>query len=220
VNRELPPTPTNPLPLHHDLYLIAHGQSGKPLIPRSSMALGLAAAALLELALDDRVAIARGRVALSGPGGRTGDAVADHLLALVAGAPGDVRFPIRKAAEDAYKHTREALVASGVMVRTTARRMGVLPYTRYRPAELASVLRASSGVRTAVEGWRLPDPRCAAMCGLMAALRLEEELCLDEPRSRLVARLRDLAGTGSREIIQVVGVVETLVTKAAIPTCR
>ncbi|MFI7700199.1 GPP34 family phosphoprotein [Nonomuraea sp. NPDC049480] len=214
------PTPTSPLPLHHDLYLIAHGRSGRTLIPRSSLALGLAAAALLELALDDRVAIARGRVALSGPPVRTGDTVADHLLALIAGAPGDVRSPIVKAAADAYPHTREALVASGVMVRTTRRRVGLLPYTRYRPAELASVLRASSGVRSAVEGWKRPDPRCAAMCGLMAVLRLEEELCLDESRSRLAATLRELGDTGSREITQVVGVVQLLVAKSAIPACR
>ncbi|WP_188190069.1 GOLPH3/VPS74 family protein [Nonomuraea sp. SYSU D8015] len=217
----MPPTPTNPLPLHHDLYLIAHGQSGRPLIPRWSMALGLAAAALLELALDDRVVIARGRVALSGPAGRTGDAVADHLLALVAAAPGgDVRFPIRQAAADACDLTRDALVSAGVMVRIVERRMGLLPYSRYRPAAIAPVLRASAGVRTVVEGWRPPDTRCAAMCGLMAVLRLEEELCLDQPRSRLVARLREIADTGSREITQVVGVVETLVTKPAIPISR
>jgi hypothetical protein len=220
VTPAVSPTPANPLPLHHDLYLIAHGQSGRPLIPRSSLALGLAAAALLELALDDRVAIARGRVAVSGPAVRTGDAVADHLLALVAGTPGDVRWPIRKAAEDAYAHTREALVASGVMVRTRQRRIGMLPYTRYRPAALASVLRASAGVRTVVEGWRPPDTRCAAMCGLIAVLRLEKELCLDETPSRLVARLREIAGTGSREITQVIGVVETLVTKAPTPINR
>jgi len=216
----LPPAPTPPLPLHHDLYLIAHGQSGRPVIPRSSIALGLAGAALLELALDDRVAIARGRVALSGPAGETGDAVADRLLALIAGAPGDVISPIVTASEGAYRHTREALVAGGVVLRLTRRRLGVLPRTRYRPAGIAPVLRASSGVRSVVQGWREPDTRCAALCGLMAVLRLEEELHLDESRSLLADRLRKIADTGSREITQVVSVVETLVAKAAIPIRR
>ncbi|WP_171074130.1 GOLPH3/VPS74 family protein [Nonomuraea basaltis] len=210
----------NPLPLHHDLYLIAHGQSGKPLIRRSPMALGLAAAALLELALDGRVAVARGRVAVSGPAERTGDAVADGLLALIAATPGDVSIPIRKAAEHAYDRTRAALVSTGVLLRVTKRRMGLLPSTRYEPAGIASVLRASSGVRSAVGGWKQPDTRCAAMSGLMAVLRLEKELCLDEPPSRLVTQLREIADAGSREITQVVGVVETLVTKAAMAVFR
>ncbi|HEX4815784.1 MAG TPA: GPP34 family phosphoprotein [Nonomuraea sp.] len=211
---------TTRLPLHQDLYLLAHDQSGKPLIHQSSMALGLAGAALLDLALDGRVAVARGRVAVSGRPAPTGDAVADHLLAFVASAPGDVRVPIRKAAADACVRTREALIAAGVLVRVTKRVMGVVPTTRYVAADIASVVRASSGARSAVEGWKEPDTRCAALCGLVGVLRLEGELYLDQPPGELVTRLREIAGSGSREVAELVSVVDTLVTEAAIAVYR
>ncbi|MEV5552370.1 GPP34 family phosphoprotein [Nonomuraea wenchangensis] len=208
------------LPLHHDLYLIAHGQAGKLLIHPASMALGLAGAALLELALDGRVAVARGRVAASVPAVDDGDAFAGDLLALVAGEPGDVRTPIKKAAGDAYKRTRETLTDSGVLRRTTRRVMGVLPTTRYEPADIASVVRASSGARSAVEGWRQPDARCAALCGLVAVLRLEEELYLDQPSGQLVGRLREISRESSREVAELVGVVEGLIGEAAVAVYR
>ncbi|MEW9548170.1 GPP34 family phosphoprotein [Nonomuraea sp. NPDC050783] len=208
------------LPLYQDLYLLAHDQSGKLLVHPSSMALGLAGAALLELALDGRVAVARGRVAASATARRSGDAFTDDLLALVAGEPGDVRAPIKKAAGNAYERTREALLASGVLVRTTKRMMGLLPTTRYLLADIASVVRASSGARSAVEGWRQPDARCAALCGLVAVLRLEEELYLDQPSAHLLGRLREIARDSSREVAELVGVVEALVGEAAVAIYR
>ncbi|MGP3956859.1 GOLPH3/VPS74 family protein [Nonomuraea sp. 3N208] len=210
----------NRLPLHQDLYLIAHDQSGKPLTHQSSMALGLAGAALLDLALDGRVAVARGQVAVSGPVAGTGDPLTDDLLALIAREPGDVRPPIKKVAERAYDRTREDLVAAGVLLRVTRRVMGVLPTTRYQLADIASVVRASSGVRSAVEGWKEPDVRCAALCGLVAVLRLEAELYLDLPSSRLVGRLREIVGESSHEVAELVGVVDTLVAEAAIAVYR
>ncbi|MCK2220095.1 GPP34 family phosphoprotein [Actinomadura sp. ATCC 31491] len=216
----------NRLPLHQDLYLIAHDQSGKLLVHPASMGLGLAGAAMLELALAGRVAVARGRVAASvpsRPAADPADAADDFsgdLLALVTREPGDVRTPVKKAAGAAYERTREALVAAGVLRRTTKRVMGLLPTTRYLIADIASVVRASSGARSAVEGWRQPDARCAALCGLVAALRLEEELYLDQPSGRLAARLREIAREGSREVAELVGVVETLVGEAAVAVYR
>ncbi|MBF8191271.1 GPP34 family phosphoprotein [Nonomuraea sp. K274] len=219
----------NRLPLHADLYLIAHDQSGKPLIHQSSMTLGLAGAALLELALSERVVVARDRRATA-PGqgivarardeGRpTGDAVSDALLPLVSG-DGDVRYVIKKAADGIRDRTRAGLVASGVLRRVAGRRMGMLPYTRYEVADIASVVRASSGVRAAVEGWKPPDARCAALCGLVAVLRLEEELYLDQPSNQLVGRLRELVTESAPLVGALVGVVETLVGEAALAVYR
>jgi hypothetical protein len=207
-------------PLHQDLYLIAHDQSGKPLTHQSSMALGLAGAALLDLAVDGRVAVARGRVAVSGHVTRSGDPVVDDMLALIAREPGDVRAPVKKVAESAYERTRADLVAAGVLVQVTKRVMGVLPTRRYQLADDAAVVRASSGARSAVEGWKQPDARCAALCGLIAVLRLEEELYLDHPSSQLVGRLREIARTGSREVAELIGLVETLVAEAALSVYR
>ncbi|MGI5282527.1 GOLPH3/VPS74 family protein [Nonomuraea polychroma] len=207
-------------PLHHDLYLIAHDQSGKPLTHQSSMALGLAGAALLDLAVDGRVAVARGRVAVSGDVTRSGDPVIDDMLARIAREPGDIRAPVKKVAESAYERTRADLVAAGVLVQVTKRVMGLLPTTRYQLADGAAVVRASSGARSAVEGWKQPDARCAALCGLIAVLRLEAELYLDHPSSQLVGRLREIARTGSREVAELIGVVETLIAEAALSVYR
>ena len=201
----------NRLPLHEDLYLIAHDQSGKPLIHQSSMALGLAGAVLLELAVSGRVTVADGRATVSRP--PAGEAP-------VSVADGDVRLVIKKAADGLYDRTRETLVASGVLVRVSRRRLGMLPYTRYQLADIASVVRASSGVRSAVEGWKPPDARCAALCGLVAVLRLEAELYLDQPANRLVGRLREIAAAAPPVVGELVAVVDTLVGEAAVAVYR
>ncbi|NJP98209.1 GPP34 family phosphoprotein [Nonomuraea sp. FMUSA5-5] len=179
------------LPLHHDLYLIGHDQAGRPLIHASSLAFGLAGAALLDLLLAGRP------------------------------APADPRAELKRAVADAvYDRTREELLASGVLVRVSGRRMGVLPYTRYQLADIASVVRASSGVRSAVEGWKPPDARCAGLCGLVAVLRLEAELYLDQPASRLVARLREIAAAAGPPVTALVEIVDTLVAEAAVAVYR
>ncbi|GAA4987749.1 hypothetical protein HD597_007561 [Nonomuraea thailandensis] len=179
------------LPLHHDLYLIAHDQAGRLLIHQSSLALGLAGAALLDLLLTGR-----------------------H-------APADPRSELKRAAADGvYDRTREGLLDSGVLVRVSRRRMGVLPYTRYQLADIASVVRASSGVRSAVEGWKPPDARCAGLCGLVAVLRLESELYLDQPGNQLVARLREIAAAAGPPVAELVEIVDTLVAEAALAVYR
>ncbi|MEO3868538.1 GPP34 family phosphoprotein [Nonomuraea sp. B12E4] len=207
------------LPLHHDLYLIAHDQSGKPLIHQSSMELGLTGAVLLDATLGGQAVVVKGRAAARGHV-RTGDTIADGLTGLLARAPVDVRTLIKRASAGMYERVRDALVTSGVLVRVSGRRLGMLPYTRYRPADIASVVRASACVRSAVEGWKPPDARCAALCGLVAVLRVEKELYLDQPASRLVGRLRQIAADGSPAIGEVTTVVDTLVGEAAVAVYR
>jgi hypothetical protein len=208
-------------PLHHDLFLITHDQSGKPLIHQASMALGLGGAVLLELALSDRVTVARGRVTVAD---RTpvGDVVADTLVPMIQRDQGerDAKFWIRKLAEDIYERTRESLVEAGVLVVVNKRRMGMLPYTRYQLADIGSVVRASTGVRSAVEGWKQPDGRAAALCGLVGALRVEAELYLDQPSSRLIGRLRTIANEHSAVVKEVVDTVDALLGEAAVAVFR
>ncbi|MGP4098626.1 GPP34 family phosphoprotein [Nonomuraea sp. KM90] len=225
----------NRLPLHQDLYLIAHDQAGKLLTHQSSLALGLAGAALLDVILAGRLTLSAGRVT-GGPAGSPlpdgTDAIADGLAALTArdgdagretGAGRGVGAGAllkRAAAGGINDRTREELLASGVLVRVSGRRMGMLPYTRYQLADIASVVRASSGVRSAVEGWKAPDARCAGLCGLVAVLRLEAELYLDRPASRLVGHLREIAATATPPVGELVELVDTLVAEAAVAVYR
>ncbi|MEV0614075.1 GPP34 family phosphoprotein [Nonomuraea sp. NPDC050404] len=206
------------LPLHQDLYLIAHDQAGKPLVHASSLAVGLAGAALLDLLLAGHVKV--GSAGLTAEGQAIGDAVADGLLAMAAAGP-DPRSLLKQASMgDVYGRVREGLLGSGVLVRVSRRRMGMLPYTRYELADIASIVRASSGVRSAVEGWKTPDARCAGLCGLVAVLRLESQLYLDQPAARLVTRLREIAAAAAPPVGRLVETVDTLVGEAAVAVYR
>ncbi|NRQ32843.1 GPP34 family phosphoprotein [Nonomuraea sp. NN258] len=209
------------LPLHQELYLISHDHSGKPLIHQSSMALGLAGAVLLDLALRERLTIVQGQASVSD---RTpvGDAVTDSLIPQIAQdrANRDVKFWIKRLAPDMYDRTCGSLVAAGVLTKVTKRRLGMLPYTRYQLTDMAAVVRAAAGVRSAVEGWKQPDDRSAALCGLVAVLRVETELYLDQPSSQLVGRLRTIARESTPAVQDVVTIVETLIAEAALAVYR
>ncbi|MFI6924312.1 GPP34 family phosphoprotein [Nonomuraea spiralis] len=208
-------------PLHHELFLIGHDQTGKPLVHQHSMAVGLAGAVLLDLALSERVTVGQGRISVADPT-PVGDPVVDSLVPMLARdrAERDAKFWIKKLAEDAYDRTRQSLVASNVLVMVTRRRMGMLPYTRYQLADIASVVRASAGVRSAVEGWKQPDGRGAALCGLVGALRLEAELYLDQPSARLIERLREIAVTHSPVVKDVVKLIDDMLGEAAVAVFR
>ncbi|WP_185844574.1 GPP34 family phosphoprotein [Nonomuraea sp. WAC 01424] len=208
-------------PLHHELFLIGHDQTGKPLVHQHSMAVGLVGAVLLDLALSERVTVGQGRISVADPT-PVGDPVVDSLVPMLARdrAERDAKFWIKKLAEDAYDRTRQSLVASNVLVMVTRRRMGMLPYTRYQLADIASVVRASAGVRSAVEGWKQPDGRGAALCGLVAALRLEAELYLDQPSARLIERLREIAVTHSPVVKDVVKLIDDMLGEAAVAVFR
>lgn len=209
------------LPLYQDLFLMSHHESGKPLIHRPSMALGLAGAVLVELALSDRVTVVQGRATVTDRT-RTGDPIIDGLATLILRdrANRDVTYWIKKVADDVYDRTRHQLVASGVLVPVTSRLLGMLPYTRYQLADLASVVRASARVRFAVEGWREADALSAALCGLVAVLQVEGELYLDQPSSQLIGRLRAIAAEHSPVVKELVGIVDALVGEAAVAVYR
>ncbi|GAA3126390.1 GOLPH3/VPS74 family protein [Streptosporangium carneum] len=208
-------------PLHHELYLIAHDNSGKPLVHQSSMALGLAGAVLLELALGDRLAATEGGVSVR-DSTSVGDAVADSLIPLILRdrTARDIAFWTKKVAEDVYDRTRESLVSAGVLNRVTRRRLGVLSQTRHELADIASVVRACSGVRAAVEGREEPDARCAALCGLVGVLQVDAALYLGQPSNQLIGRLRGIAEESSRVVQDVVGTVDTLISEAAVAVYR
>ncbi|WP_049563730.1 GOLPH3/VPS74 family protein [Nonomuraea sp. SBT364] len=206
--------------LHHDLFLIAHDKSGKPLAHRSATSLALAGAVLIDLVLAGRVSLTGGPAVVVGRSA-TGDAVTDGLLTLIAGdrLGHDAPYWIRTLAEqDVHDRTREALVAAGLLVPVTRRRLGMLPYLRHEPADIALLVRASAGVRSAAEGRKSPDARSAALCGLMAVLQIERALYLGLPS--LNERLRALATGHSPLVKELIGMVDTLVGEAAVAVYR
>ena len=193
------------LPLHAELYLLAHDDdSGALLINEQALAFGLAGALLLELSLKGYVAVGyvyhdfdrewqprQGRLTVCRPG-RTESALLDAALAAVeqtvrAQRNGDqLRTWLREfAATDLYERVRAAMVTVGLLQRTERRRLGGLVKTEtHLPVHYGYAVRARAHIRDAVryhtQRGRIrcaaPDDECAALCGLIAALELSEFL--------------------------------------------
>ena len=193
------------LPLHAELYLMAHDDdTGALLINEQALAVGLAGALLLELSLKGYVAVGyiyhdfhrewqpqpgRLTVCRPGPAGSAPlDAALDAVQQIVrAQRSGDqLRTWLREfAATDLYERVRAAMVAVGLLQRTERRRLGGLVKTETHLAvHRGYAVRARAHIRDAVlyhaQRGRIqraaPDDECAALCGLVAALELAEFL--------------------------------------------
>ena len=193
------------LPLHAELYLMAHNDdTGELLINERALAFGLAGALLLELSLKGYVAVGYvyhhflngwqpqpGRLTVCRPG-PTGSAPLDAALAAVEQTvreqrDGDqLRAWLREfAATDLYERVRAVMVAVGLLQRTERRRLGGLVKTETHLAvHYGYAVRARAHIRDAVmyhtQRGRIrraePDDEYVALCGLVAALELAEFL--------------------------------------------
>ncbi|MFC0864240.1 GPP34 family phosphoprotein [Sphaerimonospora cavernae] len=211
----------NRLPLHQELYLIAHDDDGKALIQQPSLRLGLAGAVLLDLTLSGRLSVTQGQLAVYD---RTpiGDTVADSLIPAILNdrANRDLKIWIKQIAEDIYDRTCGSLIAAGVLTKVNKRRLGMLAQTRYQPVNTTAAVRARAGVRAAADRREEPDAHCAALCGLVGVLHLESVLYIDQPSSQLIGRLRTIAGEYSRSVQEIVATVDLLLGEAAVAVYR
>jgi hypothetical protein len=192
------------LPLHAELYLLAHDDdTGKQLINEQSLAIGLAGALMLELWFAGHVYIGwafdykqrqwypePGRLAVAKPG-PTASPLMDAALAAVERTVriqtgGDqLRSWLRAfAANDLGERVRANMIMVGLLRRTQVRRYaGLVRTDTYLPVHEAYAVRARAHVRDAVayherEGRHrvAPDNQTVALCGLAAALELAEFL--------------------------------------------
>lgn len=207
------------LPLHAELYLLAHDDdTGALLTNQQSLAIGLAGALLLELSLAERVAIGwvyndfgrewrpePGRLTVRRPG-PAASLLLDAALAAVertvrAQRDGDqLRTWLRSfAATDLYERVRAAMLAAGLLQRNQRRRLGGLLKTEtYLPVHSGYAVRARAHIRDAVTfhtqrgRYRLPAPEdeCVALCGLIAVLELADFLYDGMPTRELTEWLR------------------------------
>ncbi|WP_203708045.1 GOLPH3/VPS74 family protein [Asanoa iriomotensis] len=192
------------LPLHAELYLLAHDDdTGKQLINEQTLAIGLAGALLLELWFTKHIYIGWGfdtwkqqwyeapgqlAVAKSGP---TANSLTDAALAAVERVArihtsGDaLRTWLRGfAANDLPERVRANLIMIGLLRRTQVSRWGGLVKTEtYLPVHHRYAVRARAHVKDAVayherQGRHRtsPDDQTVALCGLTAALELAEFL--------------------------------------------
>ena len=198
--------PTTPdrlarLPLRAELFLLAHDDdTGEPHINEQSIAVGLAGAILLELWLDQRVAIGwtydpMAQVWNSSPGRITtanddpvGDPLGDAAMAAIRHTtytpPNQSqlqRWLRIFATTNLYERVRANLVTVGLLRHTTRRRYcGLVKTDAYLAVDNAWAVRARAQIRSATHGIEHPnrpgredpDDQCAALCGLVHVLEL------------------------------------------------
>lgn len=201
------------LPVRDELFLLAHNESGKPLISQSALGLGLAAALLIELTLTRHVEIAHDRV-VTRPRPTTysqralSNITSNALTELYESRDHPPTPPqvLLVWGEDMYERVRGELLAANILSPVTVRKFGLLANTRYRPDE-APVVRARTALRRCVMAESSPTDEDAVLCGLLADLQLDASLHL----SGNVGWLRQmLKSIGTRQPVPVRRIYDAL----------
>ncbi len=201
--------------LRDDLFVLAHDDSGKLLVSEANIGAGLAGATLIGLLLDGRVAVGDGRLDVLDET-PTGDAEADATLEAIAAntAPCGPRAWVSWISHGAYERVGDTLAATGLVRRTTVRRLGVVPVGRVLVEDGTDLVRVRSRVRFAVTGRGFPDQETAALCGLVRVLRLERALLLSMPTADLLLGLERMTEANDLTVRQVTYAVEAVITAA------
>lgn len=117
-----PPMPS--FPLADEFFLINHDLTGKPLIRRDLLGLGLVVALLAELIMEGRVGMRDGRVVVLDRAGN-GDDATDFIIASLAAQWSN--YPVRTWTDNlddtAYELVARRLVERGTVRRVQARRL-------------------------------------------------------------------------------------------------
>jgi hypothetical protein len=207
------------LPLHAQLYLLAHDDdTGRRLINQQSFAIGLSGALLLELWLARYLYIGWAydhttRHWISAPGrlliaktSPTPSPLLDSALAAVTHTvhsqpDGDqLRRWLRGFTDtDICDRVRANMIITGLLRRTQLRRLAGLVRTEtYLPVHERYPARVRAHIRDAIayhhrrSGYRpsVPDDQTVALCGLTAALELAEFVYTAIPNRELTGWLR------------------------------
>ncbi len=175
------------MPLRTDLFLIAHDQNtGQPYLPKHSIAVGLAAAVLVELWHAGRVRLGwhgnpdqctwernHTQVTLM-DASATGDHINDTALLLLWRMGGTVntnQFIHQFATTDLYEQVRDHLTDSRILHRTTRRRFWFFKKEIRRPRNAAYPVKARARIRNVATLHR-PHTKDIALAALITALGL------------------------------------------------
>jgi hypothetical protein len=203
------------MPMREDLFLLAHDDAGKLLIPEANLGAGLAGATLIGLLLGGKVGVGDGRLDVLDDK-PSGDAEADATLDAIAAntAPCGPRAWVSWISHGAYERVGDAMVEAGLVRRQVVRRLGFVPLARTVTVDPEDLVRVRSRVRFAVHGKDLPDAETAALCGLVRVLRLESSLLLSMPTADLLLALERMTEGNDITVRQVTYAVEAVITAA------
>lgn len=208
------------LALPDDLYLHAHDESGKMLTHRSSIEIGLIGSALIHLWLYERIDLSDGLVIVR-DGRPTGDPLCDRTMQAIlsldnAHAP---RTWVGWLNEGALDRVQDRLMDLGVLARAASRRLG-LGRSRYRIADQNAVVTSHARTRYAVLGFEQPAQPTAALCGLIAVLRLESGLYVNLPGGEVLSRLETIGRAAAPEVREIIAAVDAASASASVSMYR
>jgi len=164
------------------LLLLTDDTSGRMAVPADQADAALGGAALAELALLGKVSLSGeadagrpGRLVVRDPS-PPGDAVLDAALAVVLAhlgkKPSAVIRPVGKGLRQAL---HERLAAAGVLRAQQARILGIFPAHRWPAQDTSHEEQVRLQLAGALTGQAAPDPRTAALIGLLHALGCEHK---------------------------------------------
>jgi hypothetical protein len=209
------------LALQDDLYLHAHDESGKLLTHVTTLEIGLAGAALIQLWFAGRIVLVDGLVLVHHPQA-TGDPLCDRILEAILCLDNAhaARTWVGWLNEGTYERVRDRLVELKVLARVTTRRLGLVSKTRYDVVDQAVVVHSHGRTRYAVLGLEQPAPTTAALCALIGVLRLEGGLYVNRPAGEVLSRLDAIGHRAEPEVREIVAAVDATVASASVSMYR
>jgi hypothetical protein len=183
--------PDGLLLVREQLYLLAHddAQSMRPHVHVPAIGVGLAAAALIDLLIDQHVHIINGTAYVIPRRGQAPelDPITEYVLRIIGNlrhSPG-LHLLLRDLGPTLYTQTGEALITRGIL--TAGRRWG---RTRRELARLRSSSWIRQSLRYRITGRDQPDLPIDALCALTWALGLDGALLMELSRTEIDELLR------------------------------
>lgn len=199
------------LPVRDEFFLLAHDDSGKPLVHVAMLGLGMAAAVLIDLALDGDIDTSSGRVLTrprpgSAQAGPVGLDIAGRALSELAAEqtkPPETIDVLLTWQSSMYERVRGELVAAEILQTVKVRRLGLVSTTRYQVVDEAIPVRARTALRRTISGQHAPTAGDGALCGLVRELQLERTLHLSQDSGVIRKALKDIADRHHQTVKQI-----------------
>lgn len=182
------------------LLLLLDDESGKPLVDGVKLPRVLAGAVLLELALDDVVAVdtegeqvKKGRIAI-----RTEARPADPILAeaverLGSGRPLKPTAAIEKLQKGLQEKLLARVVEQGWVSEERGRILGVFPTKKWPAIDSTPEQRVRDLIRAALIDGLTPEPRTAALIALLSAADAAPKVFPDADKRAVKKRAKEIA---------------------------